>query len=403
MVGSRRVKGAVSARTEGARRASGVGADGAAVGSGALAPGQRWSASRKRDMVLRLLRGESLDAVSREVGLEVYRLEAWKTRALAGLELGLKAQAGEPLAAELDAAKRHIGELSMEIELLRGACPRIGASPPFSDAEVATMSATTSATTGRRYGLERVCRTWERSRSALYARRARVRRPERGAGPGRRGPTPALSDAQLLAAIRSDLVRSPFQGEGHRKVHARLRILDDIRVSRTRVLRVMRAQGLLSPHRGRQGEMKAHDGTIVHLGARRHVGYRRRAGVHGGRRLGLDLRGGGPLERRVRGLARVQGGEPFRGPRAGRARTPATLRLGRGGRGPRAGATDGPRQPVSVGPLPQPDPLLGHPPQLRLPRRAGNQRGRRALESHARSELPFADYGSIGFCLGNKL
>ena len=125
------------------------------------------------------------------------------------------------------------------------------------------MSATTSATTGRRYGLERVCRTWEQSRSALYARRARVRRPERGAGPGRRGPTPALSDAQLLAAIRSDLVRSPFQGEGHRKVHARLRILDDIRVSRTRVLRVMRAQGLLSPHRGRQGEMKAHDGTIV--------------------------------------------------------------------------------------------------------------------------------------------
>ena len=34
-------------------------------------------------MVLRLLRGESLDAVSREVGLEVYRLEAWKARALA--------------------------------------------------------------------------------------------------------------------------------------------------------------------------------------------------------------------------------------------------------------------------------------------------------------------------------
>ncbi len=34
------------------------------------------------------------------------------------------------------------------------------------------MSATTSATTGRRYGLERVCRMWERSRSALYARRA---------------------------------------------------------------------------------------------------------------------------------------------------------------------------------------------------------------------------------------
>ena len=38
---------------------------------------------------------------------------------LAGLELGLQAQGGAPLAAELDAAKRHSGELSMEIELLR--------------------------------------------------------------------------------------------------------------------------------------------------------------------------------------------------------------------------------------------------------------------------------------------
>ena len=69
-------------------------------------------------MVLWLLRGESLDAVSRAVGVELYRLEAWKARA-AGLELGLKDQAGEPVAAALDAAKRHIGELSMENELLR--------------------------------------------------------------------------------------------------------------------------------------------------------------------------------------------------------------------------------------------------------------------------------------------
>ena len=125
------------------------------------------------------------------------------------------------------------------------------------------MSQATSATTGRRYGLKRVCRTWERSRSAFYARRARVQRSASADSPRRRGPTPALSDAQLLAAIRRDLARSPFQGEGHRKVRARLRVVDRIRVSRTRVLRVMRAQGLLSPHRGRQGEPKRHDGTIV--------------------------------------------------------------------------------------------------------------------------------------------
>ena len=92
---------------------------GAAVGAGALAPGQRWSASRKRDVVLRLLRGESLEARSREAGVEIYRLNAWRERAMAGLELGLKDRHGEPVAEVLDAAKRHIGELSMEIELLR--------------------------------------------------------------------------------------------------------------------------------------------------------------------------------------------------------------------------------------------------------------------------------------------
>jgi hypothetical protein len=84
-----------------------------------LAPGQRWSAGRKRDVVLRLLRGESLDALSRELGVEVYRLEEWRERALAGIDVSLKNRQGDPLAEELNAAKRHIGELSMENELLR--------------------------------------------------------------------------------------------------------------------------------------------------------------------------------------------------------------------------------------------------------------------------------------------
>ena len=105
----------------------------------------------------------------------------------------------------------------------------------------------------------------ERARAAarrLPSPMRRARRRERGE-PARRGPTPAHSDEQLLAAVRADLARSPFQGEGHRKVHARLRILDGIRVARTRVLRVMRAHGLLSPHRGRQGDPQLHDGTII--------------------------------------------------------------------------------------------------------------------------------------------
>ncbi len=114
MSGKDRNKGGTPARTQGARRATGESA-----GGGALAPGQRWSAGRKREVVLRMLGGESLDALSRELGIEIYRLEEWRDKALSGMDLGLKGRQDDPLSHDLDAAKRHIGELSMEIELLR--------------------------------------------------------------------------------------------------------------------------------------------------------------------------------------------------------------------------------------------------------------------------------------------
>jgi transposase len=77
-----------------------------------------WTAARKREVVLRLLRGEPLDLVSRELGVEIYRLEKWRDAALAGMEEALKARNGDPLKAELDTAMQRIGELSMENELL---------------------------------------------------------------------------------------------------------------------------------------------------------------------------------------------------------------------------------------------------------------------------------------------
>ena len=86
---------------------------------GPLGPKQRWSARRKRDAVLRLLQGEPLDALSRELGLEIYRLEDWRKQALSGMETALKKRDGDPLSDELMIAKQHIGELSMEVELLR--------------------------------------------------------------------------------------------------------------------------------------------------------------------------------------------------------------------------------------------------------------------------------------------
>lgn len=127
------------------------------------------------------------------------------------------------------------------------------------------MSEAISESTGRPYGLQRVCGVWERARSSVYERRGRARSRRDGDSPGRRGPKPKHSDEALLASIQADLKRSPFKGEGHRKVHARLRILDGIRVSRKRVLRVMRENSLLSPHRVRQGKAKKHDGQIITL------------------------------------------------------------------------------------------------------------------------------------------
>jgi transposase-like protein len=39
---------------------------------------QRWSANKKTDAVMRLLRGEPLDQVSRDIGIEAHRLAAWR-------------------------------------------------------------------------------------------------------------------------------------------------------------------------------------------------------------------------------------------------------------------------------------------------------------------------------------
>ena len=86
---------------------------------GPLGPNQRWSARRKKDAVLRLLQGEPLDTLSRELGVEIYRLEEWRKQALMGMESALKEREGDPLSEELLIAKQHIGELSMEFELLR--------------------------------------------------------------------------------------------------------------------------------------------------------------------------------------------------------------------------------------------------------------------------------------------
>ena len=93
---------------------------------GALGQGQRWTAVRKREVVLRLFRGEPLELLSRELGVELYRLGKWRDAALRGMEEALKARNGDPLKAELDTAMQRIGKLTMENELLWGRVRRPG-------------------------------------------------------------------------------------------------------------------------------------------------------------------------------------------------------------------------------------------------------------------------------------
>ena len=93
---------------------------------GSLAPGQRWSVARKREVALRLLRGESAELLSRELGVPTYKLEQWRRKAEAGLEAALKEREADPADDQLAAALRRIGELSMENELLRAKMERPG-------------------------------------------------------------------------------------------------------------------------------------------------------------------------------------------------------------------------------------------------------------------------------------
>ena len=92
----------------------------------------RWSAGKKLDVVLRLLRGEKLDALSRELGVEAHRIAAWRDDFLSGGKEALKGRRG-PLTEDdrqLREAERKIGELTMEVEVWRRAAEKRGAAMP---------------------------------------------------------------------------------------------------------------------------------------------------------------------------------------------------------------------------------------------------------------------------------
>jgi putative transposase len=121
------------------------------------------------------------------------------------------------------------------------------------------MSRVISPVTGKPYSLATVCRIWQLARSGVY----RHLSAPVAATAQRRGPLGAMSDEALTTAIRGVLAASPFHGEGHRKVWARLRHAGT-RTSLRRVLWLMRQNNLLAPTRvGSPRGPRNHDGTII--------------------------------------------------------------------------------------------------------------------------------------------
>ncbi|MBB5693044.1 transposase-like protein [Roseomonas pecuniae] len=80
--------------------------------------GGRMSRQRKRDAVLRLLRGEDLETVSRALGVTAATLSGWRDAFLAGGEASLATRptGGEML--ESERLKARLGEMLLERELL---------------------------------------------------------------------------------------------------------------------------------------------------------------------------------------------------------------------------------------------------------------------------------------------
>ena len=117
------------------------------LGSSTFSPGQAlpagplaWPAmpvARKREVVLRLLRDEPVQLLSRQLGVEIFRLEQWREKAIGGIDASLKQRKGDPVQAELDSAMKRIGELTMQVELLEAKTELV--LRPFGAAEVAAM------------------------------------------------------------------------------------------------------------------------------------------------------------------------------------------------------------------------------------------------------------------------
>jgi hypothetical protein len=94
-------------------------------------PRRRMSARRKQEAVLRLLRGEDLELVSRELGATAAELSGWRDRFQAGGEASLKSRPADAREAEIGRLQAKVGELTMAAELLEAKVERLEGHRPL--------------------------------------------------------------------------------------------------------------------------------------------------------------------------------------------------------------------------------------------------------------------------------
>src|SRR5207253_9577851 len=91
----------------------------------------RWSAKRKAAAILRLLRGEDLETLSRELGVTAATLSGWRAQFLDGGEANLRAREADVENEETQRLKSLVADLSMSNELLREKIHRMEAGRPL--------------------------------------------------------------------------------------------------------------------------------------------------------------------------------------------------------------------------------------------------------------------------------
>ena len=92
---------------------------------------RRMSARRKQDAVLRLLRGEDLELVSRELAVTAAELSGWREAFLAAGEASLKSRPADDRDDEIGRLKEKVGDLTMANELLEAKIERLDTARPL--------------------------------------------------------------------------------------------------------------------------------------------------------------------------------------------------------------------------------------------------------------------------------